>query len=246
MKKIFLVISIVFFSFQFGNTQNVVINEDVNYYDNENLWGPNYLHYGYFYLGADFAAGITDGERPELNYFFTNGKTFGYRYKLKVAKFYAVGLDFSCHVFDYQLKSDANEIFVIPPTYETDKELLRYNGLTAEFFNRFSFGRRGNVIGKFLDIGVYGSYFGRVAHIRWAGKDDVNLLEAESIKIKYLNPEYMEKTQYGLKARLGYNQFVITASYRLSDLITPTLSDVMPNDVGLPRLNIGFEIGLFF
>lgn len=223
--------------------QTVLLQESISDYDFQMpKSGPNFRNFSHLLFG--FAFYIPQGLAEEIDTKpgSTTCMTIGWRYKFKITNWLAVGtsLNYTNEIFNL-LQNDKK---IVPDNILHDKEKLRFNNLGPEFYIRLNFGKRGNVVGRFLDIGAYYNWTFKVKHMFQdnLGKDNTNT-QAEIKKVVYTRLNYIEKFNYGFRGRIGINRFVMTASYRVSDLLTSDFKEQVGN-IYLPRLNIGLEIGL--
>ena len=142
----------------------------------------------------------------------------------------------------YRIKQKEGKRF--PNANIHDKETLRLNNLGFEIFQRINFGRRGNFVGKFIDMGLYYNWAFDVKH---AYKDKIDQSNnpdmAKNTKIINRNLNYIDDFNYGLRARLGFNRSVLTFTYRLSDLFDKTFHN-NEIDIEMPRFTLGIQLGI--
>ncbi len=240
--KNFLFILFIFFSVNIFS-QTVLLHEDVRKLDFQMpSSGPNYKNFHQLYLNYLFVIPMNDDTEIETNAGKSGIFTIGWRYKRKLSEWFAWGTGLSYANAQYSIKQYAGK--QIPNDILHDKEKLKYNNLNLEFYIRFNFGKRGNIIGKFIDMGAYGGYAVSVKHF-YEDKADKNSPPAYAGKIKVNEKElnYVNNLNYGLTARMGVNRWVISASYRLSDLLNDDYKALV-GDFYFPRLAVGIEIGL--
>jgi len=239
-KTIIFVISLLFS--QYIHSQTVLLEEKINAYDFKlPSSGPNFRHFSHLYFG--FAFFIPEGKVMEVKTKpgSTTSLEFGWRYKLKLTNWLSIGsgLNYVNDIYDIKQNNDK----LIPDTVLHTKEKLRFNYIGSEFFIRFNFGKRGNIIGRFVDIGAYANYAFKVKHM-FVDKVDGNIPHrAGSQRVILYKLDYIEKFDYGVKGRIGVNRFVVTANYRLSYLFTDSYKAEV-GDYYLPKFNLGIEIGL--
>lgn len=241
MKKIFLILLIFFPLTVFSQT--VLLHEDVRKLDFQMpSSGPNYKNFHQLYLNYLLIIPMNDDAEIETNGGESGIFSIGWRYKRKLSEWFALGTGFSYANAQYSIKQYVGK--QIPNSITHDKEKLKYNNLNLEFYIRFNFGKRGNIIGKFIDLGAFGGYAVGVKHF-YEDKADKNSPPAYAGKIKVDEKKlnYVSRLNYGLTARMGVNRWVINVSYRLSDLLTDDYKATVAN-VYFPRWAIGFELGL--
>ena len=94
-------------------------------------------------------------------------------------------------------------------------------------------------IGKFIDIGIYGSYNYKTKHIVRDNLNNQNNFHAEKVKNVYSSIQYVNNFGYGLILRTGINRYVVYCQYRLNDIFKSEF-----NYAELPKINLGIQIGL--
>lgn len=224
---IILVLSVIALSL---NAQSVLLEEDVNYYEDIPETGPNRKHYYHFYGSWGVMFGATENNRSAIKPLLSYHYNLGFRYKRKLSNFYSLGYELTLGNKNFRLADDGAR--TIPAEKHYDKEKINMYSFGIGVYNRFNFGKRGNYIGKFLDIGAYGkwNYASRYFYKHETSDD-------EKRKFSQYNPDYINPLQYGVFARIGFNNIVIFGRYRLSELIdTDTYVD-------LPVYTAGVQFG---
>lgn len=166
--------------------------------------------------------------------------TYGARMKFKLWSWDALVVDFGYHFDNYSLRKKQPSL---PPFYPHDHQRARLgvNNLTFAFCDRINFGRRGNVMGTWLDLGVYGDWAFHSAYVyvdqyysstspyggRFKAKTHVTRLP------------YLAGLNYGFTAHFGNDSYGIFVNYRVNDFITNPGAGTNYHD--LPRLMIGIE-----
>ncbi len=218
---------------QISSAQDVLFNETVNSDSVIEKNGPNLKHYKHPYIGFGFAATQSENKSSNVDLGLSSNFIFGYRTKLKISNFYAIGYDISYNLSWYRL-SQTNDKRT-PDSLQNDKERLTFHNFELGLYNRFNFGKRGNIIGKFIDLGAYADWTFLCSHFT-KNKNDAN---DNIYKTKVTHLKYYEAFNYGVLTRIGINRWVVYANYRLSDLFKSSY-----NYAELPRLTIGVQIGL--
>lgn len=237
MKNVCFFIVFVFLGFQ-AFSQEVVIEKDVDEQYTGNK-GPNLRHYGQFYIGGGMIADYDEETGTEIKFWRSSNFVFGYRYKLKLLSFYALGLDLNFNQHQYFMEGDAENPYdaLNPLTFDSDEKklILTNNALALEVYQRINIGRRGNSLGKYLDLGVSGQWNHTVKEtIKKEFTDEQNFY-GKSLEVRR-QLDYIEAFQYDLTARIGINQFVLYGKYRMTDFFNDKF--VMPE---LPRLSLGVQ-----
>lgn len=237
MKRIFLIVLIIGFVCFKISSQTLLLEKNVKDNAYSHKKGPNMKRFSHIYFGYEFFAGNSDDKGAEIIYGLSSCINIGYRYKFKIFEFYSIGFNTSYSFKKYVIKQETDKI--LPNSILHDKEKIRFNNAELEFYNRFNIGKRGNIIGKYLDIGLFGNWAFAINHLT---KDKVNDEDnkAELAIIKYHNLLYTKRFFYGFSTRLGINRLAISAEYRLSDLFKKEYQ--LPE---LPRFCIGLELALY-
>lgn len=231
---------LLLFLFLFQDTvfsQKVLMEENVKANYQTLLKGPNRRHYYHIYLDYGFILGGTKGYGAEVLYGKSSTFTSGLRYKLKVLRFYAVGFDVNYHFQAFHLKQDSTTK-IVPNAEVHFQEKLKFHNAGTEIYNRINIGRRGDRIGNFVDFALYFNWSFLIKHYTEDKLDQRNEYRAKFVETVNKQLDYTNNFHYGLRVRLGFNRYVISASYRLSNILNDTF------DVCLPRYTLGLQIGL--
>jgi len=231
MKKYFLLLSILILGLT-TNSQTVLLEQDVYKDTLEKKVGPNLRHFHHLYLSFGFMSKQSD-KGADIKFGNSTFFDFGYRYKLKICNHYALGTDFNMGFYGYNLKQ--TNFKTLPDTLLNDKETFNFNNLSLGLYQRINFGRRGNYVGNFLDLGCYGLFNYSLVHFTQNTMADKSIVEQRTRKLGYYN-----MLGWGINARLGFNRYIFTAQYRMSDYFKKNY-----NYPELSRLSIGFQIGLY-
>lgn len=229
--------------------QKVLLYQDVAQDTVKQTFGPNLKYFGHFYGGFGMMAGPAE-TGSEIDYLKSHEFLMGYRFKYKVGKVYGLGFDATVTFQSVFLKQEEGKTLPTPDLYEEEK--LKFTNVGLGFYNRFNFGKRGNYVGNFLDLGVYGNLMPFKTHIY---EDDhlfglVGPLDGvKKVKVRETGLKYLSDTNYGFLARIGFNRYVLYGNYRLSDLFNSGYGVARTDGVikrygELPRLSVGFQIGI--
>lgn len=233
-KKLFLLFILSVFCLA-SNAQDFDLDEQLKTDDVKAGKGPNAQKFGHFLVGFGLVVDQPEGDR-DIKHLQSNNITIGYRYKYKMGNVFSAGwqLDYSRLKFSYDpiVLTDALGNNLTP-----EKEFLRLHQLKPGIFFRINFDpNRGNVMGKFMDIGGYGSYnFGRNYYLEF----EESVLDAKKRKEVYSGLEHVEKLSYGVVARFGVNKLVVFAQYRLSNLSNDDFLMREPS-----RIVVGIQTGI--
>ncbi len=228
-------------------SQDVLIDKDVQK-QYRGKTGPNMRHYGHIYTGYALVTDFDEQTGTSIVWWRSGQYIFGYRYKLKLLSFYAIGLDLSYKRTSYFFEGVSENPFdpanPLTTNVERDRHRLINNGFGIEFYHRINFGKRGNTLGKYLDTGIRAQW--NVADTEnILIKDDDPDLPSQRKRIKNRGLTYIMPFSYGLTARFGFNKIIIHANYRLSDYFKEEISpDVDVNIPETPRLALGLQFAL--
>jgi hypothetical protein len=205
--------------------QNVLLSEEVDSTYKVSKVGPNRQHF----VHGFFSLGFLLGENEELENIKFGSNTFsvGLRYKLRLTNHIATGVD-----LEYRLSN----VF-----YPTKKPILKekyaFVDLKYDWYLRLNFGKRGDIIGKYLDLGVWASYMLMTSQYT---KSEFKNLDYKYIEQTQKSLKYFNGFNYGLFARFGVNQFALFVEYRYSDIIKSDFKTIYNN---IPPWTVGIQIG---
>ncbi len=219
-----------------AKAQRVLLEEDVEEYGRVLRYGPNLLHYTHAFVEWGWTAGSEEGSGCDIMYGYSHTFAFGARYKLKLAKYYAMGLDVSYLYQMFRIKQTQDKI--LPSSIQHDQEKLKFNHLSIEYFNRINFGRAGNRIGNFVDFGVFLNWAFNIKHYTEDSFDTPTQDGATHQERINTNLNFTKNYNYGLRGRIGFGKYVISINYRISDLFNNRF------DIELPRYSIGLQFGI--
>lgn len=242
MKKLLIVFYITIFSFNAFSQEVLMDTSSEGVYGSPVKFGPNKTHYLHSFVGLGFAASPAEGKGADILYGSSHSLEFGYRYKIKFAEFLAMGLDLSYIYQAYHIKQTDEK--TIPNPVIHDKEKFKLNNINSAVFFRINYDKRGNIIGKFIDLGAYGLFTYHVN--RLYGDFSVNnaVSGGDYVVVSEKNLNYFENLNYGAFARFGFEKFVVFGKYRLSNMFTPDFKSYV-STAELPRLEIGIEMSLY-
>ena len=234
MKIVILLILLSFLSPALFS-QKILLDKDVSK-AYKILHGPNSSSFKQFFFGTGIIPAENNNSGAEINTWKSGYLIVGFRQKFKVMSFYSLGYEIEYSNLRYNLKQNEDKTF--PDVTLHDNERLKFNSLGISAFNRVNIGKRGNIIGKFIDVGAYANWVYRTVHS--AKDDDYDAENMSDVRVvKNIGLKYISNYQYGLIARAGINWIALKGTYRLSDLFKTKYD--LPE---LPRFQIGFEITL--
>lgn len=241
MKIFYSLILVITFSLT-ARSQEIVLEKDVDE-QYKGTHGPNMRHYGHFYLGGGFIPDFDEEPGSEIKFWRSGQFLVGYRYKLKLLNFYALGADLNYRYTKYFMDDDkANPFQVDNPLtfFEGEKRhFLENHGIGLEVYQRINIGKRGNSLGFYIDTGFRGQLnISDIEHAVFIIEDDAS--PAGKSRIKNRRLKYTEPFSYGPSAKIGYDKFSLYAYYRLSDYFSKEDFSIPE----LPRLTAGFQFAL--
>jgi hypothetical protein len=237
MKKRTTFLSLMMLISAAASSQHVLLEQDVNADTIQETSGPNLKKYTHLYASYGLVLGETEGDSAEIKIGNSSQFAMGVRYKRRLSNFYAIGFDLSYNITTFHMEQDSAKL--LPDTLLHDKEKLASNNVTLQLYNRFNFGKRGNHIGNYLDIGGYGEWAFSITHSTKDTDDRAKVLGAKTTKTTNKGLKYTAPFNYGLVARIGIGKLAFFGKYRFSDMFVSKYD--YPE---LPRLVIGLEIGI--
>ena len=229
MKRILFFALLILVSI-YTEAQDVKLEKDVEE-QYKGTKGPNMRHHKHMYFGIGGISGFDEEIGTAINPWKSGQIVIGYRYKLKLLSFYAIGLDMNFKMNQYYFDDDdVNPLDIDNPLANItgeEKHSLTNNGLGLEFYQRINIGKRGNALGKYLDTGFRGQWNMTNVEDYVLITDNDPFVGKTMVVNRRLN--YIEAFSYGLSARIGINKFVIYSYYRLSDYFKP--------EFGIPELS---------
>jgi len=229
MKKITLILLILALSGSFAFGQKVLLDKHVIQHSRK--WGQNKSHWMHFYGAFGFITPINQSTTSPIYYGKSNNWELGLRYKKRITNFLAIGSNISYDFYNYRIEQSIEKTF--PDKQFYDKQKLGIHNISLQPYIRISYGRRGNIIGKYIDFGFF---YNAIMSGREKNFGTPSGLDMVLIK----NPSYLSSDYYGFFTNISFTNMVIYAKYRYYQIIktNSTYSD-------LPPLTIGVQIGFF-
>jgi hypothetical protein len=230
---------VLIFSVHSAYSQQVLLQEDVKLDSVRPTHGQNLKNFAQFYAGPLIMIPQLD-QNAKNGFLYSMGFQFGYRYKRRLNNTFALGYDFLYTRCDYGIAQDTPKVFNNDEKFI--EENLTLNCLGTDAYLRLNFGRRGNIIGKYIDFTGFANWnFSKVYYSK------EKLADGRVQKRWYPNQKFVEPLQYGAGIRIGVNRYALSCQYRLSDVIKTknTNADPIWLNAELPRIMIGIEIGIY-
>ncbi|MFW5793636.1 MAG: hypothetical protein ACOCWC_05080 [Bacteroidota bacterium] len=231
IRKLLPLVILLFGVFNTISAQRIIIEEKITEQDSEPLFGPNRKHFIHSFLNLGFIIGESEGEGSPIIYGRSMSYEFGSRYKRKLSKHLSLGIELSYLRQLYHIKQSDDKTF--PDESINESQRLAIDNFALGYYHRFNFGRRGDYVGRFLDLGVNACWqFSKNVKT----KNTINNLEIETIVSGY---DFFEPFVYNAFARIGASIFVLKGTYRINDIFKSTSAYDE-----FPRFNIALEIGI--
>ncbi len=213
------------------NAQRIIIHEDVREREEVSEYGPNRKHYIHTFVGWGFIAGNPAGPGSEIIAGRSNSFEAGARYKRKLTHNFSFGIEVSYARNSFHIKQSSEKTF--PDRRLYNSQVLILSNLSSGIYKRINYGRRGNYIGKFTDIGINSNwvYRNRITSINY----DKHVEIKETIS----GHDFINTSIYNAFIRVGFNNLVFKGSYRLNDIFE---SGSWYDE--LPKYYIGIELGI--
>ena len=197
----------------------------------EPVKGPNRKHFVHPFMsfGMCVDAGETGAQvkQPRIDQF-----SFGVRYKRRIAEHFAWGWDLAYNVNDYSLKQ--NLIKTTPDSFLYDRQRMLFYNAQAGLYVRINYGKRGNTLGKYIDLAGYGDAV--IAHTLYT---KYHLMDNSVVRSRRTGLGYFQRLNYGAQVRFGFKKMIIYGQYRLSDMFYKP-----ENFAELPRIIAGIQFSL--
>lgn len=215
-----------------AKAQTVVLQENLTDTVATNF-GSNKRHHFHAVFGYDFFAGKENTDAP-VRFGRSGGFNYGFRYKYKLGSVYSLGFDIIYQGLNYRFRQSKEKIF--PDTLLHKSQSLSFSSFKMGIYNRINFDRhRGNITGKFLDVG-FGYLWNFSVHYNVTDdQPDGSELDRDYSKLNYI-----QKFLPVIFTRLGYNRIIFTAQYLLENPLKANYSNII-----LPKLMVGVQLGFY-
>jgi len=222
-----------------SSAQRVIIEQDVNADTAVPTVGKNRKNFWGSFVDVGMAIGESTGDSAPSTLIGRSWSfKYGMYYKRKISNWYSIlgQLAYKRAAYHYNV----DELPLDQEQLKSSKLVM--NNVTGEFSNRFNFGKRGDHIGYYVEIGASAD-FNFMNKEKWiyTNQSDQDGAYFETTKLTYHNLDYIEALAYNAHLRVGFNKLVIFGDYRLSDRFKATDRvnyQVTPLTVGL-RLDFG-------
>jgi hypothetical protein len=216
--------------------QQVLLHNEVAQDTTHPASGPNRAYFGHFYLAYTAVVGRASGPGADLVFGRSGEFALGMRNKFRLSQTLAVGAALSYARLAYHLAQNGQK--TVPTTTQYQHERLRFQQLQGEGFVRFNAGRRGNAIGRYLDLTGWGGRVLGSAHYY----EDKPAAGSKKRQTTERGLDYVQRWPYGLGVRLGSGRCALIGRYRLSSSFVGAAKARYPE---FPRWAVGLELGWF-
>ncbi|WP_310396063.1 hypothetical protein [Hymenobacter sp.] len=218
-----------------ARAQQVLVQANVADDTVKTTFGPNRRYFGHLHFGFGLVAGPA-GRGAALRSGVSSAELRGGgRLKVRLSQALACNLDLSYAFLRYDLAQNGQK--TVPSSALHRRESLGLHQVCSEASFRLNAGRRGNAVGRYLDLLAGGGW---VAATRHTTEDDP-APGIGSVGTTERGLPYLRRWTGGVGARLGIDRYALTARYRLSSAFGPGYA-AWPE---LPRVVVGVEVGLF-
>jgi hypothetical protein len=219
--------------------QRTVVQESPDTSGEIPLYGKNRAMYVHQLVKIGMFAPVYD-EGMFLNPWATS-LSYELRTKAKICSWNALVLDVGYRCDRFPIKEDTAHMI---PFYGSNHKRARVSchNITFSLCDRINFGRRGNILGIYLDLGFYGDYLFRSSHLVVDEHYDSNAQGAQHYvnKLRMTRLSYINQLNYGLTARFGWEWGSVYGMYRMTDLILDP--DALTSWPDMPKLVVGVEM----
>jgi len=216
--------------------QQVLVEANVADDTIKTTFGPNRRYFGHVYGSYGLVAGASGGSGARLRYGLSSLEAqLGGRLKRRFSQTLALNLDLRYAYQQFSLAQNAPKTVPTPTLHKS--ESLSLHHIQSELSLRLNAGRRGNVIGRYLDLLAYGGWVAGTAHTT----EDEPGPGIKSVETTERGLPYLQRWTGGVGARLGSDRYALVTRYRLSSAFRPEYA-TFPE---LPRWVIGLELGWF-
>ena len=220
---------------QAARAQQVLVQADVAEDTLGNTFGPNRSYYGHLYLGYGLLAGPASSGAG-VRYGLPSAELrAGGRLKFRLNQVLSLNLDLGYAYQHYGLAQNGQK--TLPTAALHRRESLGLQQVYSEVSLRLTAGRRGNAIGRYLDLLASGGWVATTSHVT----EDEPAPGIGFVETTERGLPYLRRWTSGLGARFGIDRYALVGRYRLSSVFGSAYS-AWPE---LPRWVLGVEVGLF-
>lgn len=218
-------------------TNHLLLKREVDTSGTISKFGPNRL----FYASFNSHLGLMPGPQvygAQTNWWSTS-LSYGLRMKLKLFYWNALVMDINYRYDRYSIRQNTPKLAPLITTPHT-RERISLHNFSVSFCDRVNFKRRGDVLGNWIDFGVYADNVFRSTNVFVDSHYDSNSPSGYRFKTKtkITKLPYIETINYGLTVRIGGEKQYLFVQYRMNDLFNYD----SPNNRDLPKMIIGIGV----
>ncbi|RYU80509.1 hypothetical protein [Hymenobacter persicinus] len=213
--------------------QRVLLRENVANDTVAATFGPNRAYFSHVFVAYGLVLGPAAAPGAAVRYGRSAEVQLGLRNKWRLTQSAALGLDVRYARPVFHLAQHAQK--TVPNATLHAREYLALPQAQAEGFLRLNYGRRGNAIGRYLDLLGGGGWVISSAH----HYEDGAASGARKVQTAERGLTYVNRWSYSAGARLGSGRFALVGRRRFSDVFRATEGTRYPE---LPRWVLGLEL----
>jgi hypothetical protein len=218
-----------------AQAQQVLVQANVADDTIKTTFGPNRRYFAHGYLGYGLLVGSA-GTGAAIRYGLGSAELHaGGRLKVRFSQILALNVDLGYAYRRYELAQNAEKTVPTPALHR--EESLALHQLYSEASLRLNAGRRGNSVGRYLDLLAGGSWVVASSHTTV----DDPAPGIGSVETTEHGLPYLRRWTGSAGVRLGIDRYALTVRRRL----TPAFAVPYANWPELPRWAVGLELGLF-
>lgn len=212
----------------------VMLHKEVDTSGVISKFGPNRLFFASIYCNL----GALPGPQvygAQTNW-WSSSLAYGIRMKLKLWSWNSFVWDIGYRCDRFSIRQKVPKLLPLIPGNHVRERITLHNW-SFTFCDRINFGKRGNVLGNWLDFGVYGDDVFRSVNAFLDQHYDSNGAQGYNHRTKTTISRlaYIEKLNYGVTIRAGGEYMSVYIQYRVNSLF----SIETPNNRDLPKINAG-------
>lgn len=218
-----------------ARAQQVLVQANVADDTLKTTFGPNRRYFGHGYVGFGVVAGPAGAGAAVRYGAFSSELRLGGRLKVRLNQTFAAHADLTYTYQRYELAQQS--VKTIPNPVQHEREAFGLHQAGAEVGLRLNYGRRGNAVGRYLDLLAGGSWLVASSHTT-SETPGPGVASRETTEHGLA---YFRRMSGSAGARLGIDRYALTARYRL----TPGFTAAYASWPELPRWVVGVELGIF-
>ena len=211
--------------------QTVLLMHDVES-DVDDNQGPGKRFYNGAMVTLGMMAGPGENDSIRINY----GKSFEIGYgvlgRVNLTRFFGLGAYGQLQYRQYSIKQETPKVFSNSLLH--DRERLWMGGTTVGVFTRWSFLKRGDDHGLYIDIGGSVGYNFWMRHV-YRDQLDPAFSSVKTNRVANSKLQYVNRLEYHGEVRLGFKALFIGGRYRASDHFRSYQGNLYPE---LPRITV--------